>query len=344
MIKKSMRNIPAAAQNELRDRIVLAIEDGMSQADAARTFGVADRSIRRWIANTREHRTEHYVLGTRGRKPGLGAKLTPRQALKIKKAVIGKLPDQLRLPFYLWTRQAVGMLIARELGVGLSLATVGNYLAAWGLTPQRPVRRAYERDDAQIAQWLETDYPKIAAQAKKEKAIIYWADQSGLRSDDVRGRSFALKGQTPEIATTGKRFGLNMISAVSNRGGLAFQIFEGRFDTKRFLGFIARLIKHAKGKKISLIVDRHAVHTSKAIARWVAEHAKQLNLHFLPRYAPELNPDEYLNHDLKLGMSKERPRNVEQMGAVARSHLHKRQKQPQVIRNLFKAKHVRYAA
>jgi transposase len=344
MIKKSMRNTPAAAQSELRDRILLALQSGMSQADAARNFGVADRSIRRWVANVRQHRTEQYVQGPRGRPAGVGAKLTAKQALKVKNAVIGKLPDQLKLPFYLWTRHAVGMLIARHTGVTVSLATVGNYLAAWGLTPQKPVRRAYERDDAQIAQWLETDYPKIAAQAKKEKAIIYWADQSGLRSDDVRGRSFSLKGQTPEIAATGKRFGLNMMSAISNRGQLSFQVFQTRFVSALFIGFAARLIKQAKGQKIVLIVDRHAVHTSKIVERWVATQAKAMAMHFLPRYAPELNPDELLNNDVKWHIGNTRPQNVDELDAQVSSHLHKRQKQPKIVCNYFHGKHVRYAA
>ncbi len=339
-----MRNTPAAAQSELRDRILLAIRSGMQQADAARNFGVADRSIRRWISNIRAHCSEQYVQGVRGRPPTVGAKLDAKQAAKVKKAVIGKLPDQLKLPFYLWTRHAVGMLIERQTGVKVSLATVGNYLAAWGLTPQKPVRRAYERDDAQIAQWLQTDYPQIAAQAKKDKAAIYWADQSGLRSDDVRGRSFALKGQTPEIHATGKRFGLNMMSALSNRGQLVFQIFQKRFVSELFIDFARRLIKQAKGKKVVLIVDRHAVHTSKIVARWVQTKAAVLSMHFLPRYAPELNPDELLNNDVKWHIGNVRPENVAQLDQELSSHLHRRQKQPQVIRNFFQGKHVRYAA
>jgi transposase len=344
MIKKSMRNTPAAAQSELRDRILLALESGMSQADAARNFGVADRSIRRWVVNTRVHHSAQYVQGPRGRPAGVGAKIDAKQALKVKKAVIGKLPDQLKLPFYLWTRQAVGMLIERHTGVKVSLATVGNYLSAWGLTPQKPVRRAYERDDAQIAQWLITDYPKIAAQAKKDKSSIFWADQSGLRSDDVRGRSFSLKGQTPQIAATGKRFGLNMISAISNRGQLSFQVFQTRFVSALFIGFAARLIKQAKGQKIVLIVDRHAVHTSKIVQRWVETQQGALSMHFLPRYAPELNPDELLNNDVKWHIGNARARNVDQLDAKLSSHLHRRQKQPKVIRNFFKGKHVLYAA
>jgi transposase len=344
MTKKSMRDIPAAAQDELRDRVLRAIAGGMTQAQASRAFGIADRSIRRWIAHCKVHDTQSYTPTVRGRRAGEGGKLSPKQAQKIKAIVVGKMPDQIKLPFYLWTRQAVGALIKRQYGVQMTPASVGNYLAAWGLTAQKPVRRAYESDDSQNAHWLDERYPQIEKQAKKDKAAIYWADESGLRSDDVRGRSFSPKGKTPEIRSTGKRFGVNMISALSNKGALAFQVFEGCFSSETFIGFMARLIKHAKGQKIVLIVDGHPVHRARVVSQWLAEHADAIQMHFLPGYAPELNPDELLNHDVKQGMSKARPKNRQEMKAALRSHLHRRQKQPQIVRNFFKAEHVRYAA
>jgi transposase len=344
MTRKSMREIPAVAQDELRDRVLNAIHAGMTQAQASRAFGIPDRTIRRWVAHLRREGTTQYVPAARGRRPGQGGKLSEKQAERIKRLVVGKMPDQLKLPFYLWTREAVGLLIEREYGVELSRATIGNYLKAWGLTPQKPVRRAYERDDVQIAKWLDEQYPQIARRAKRNKALIYWGDESGLRSDDVRGRSYALKGKTPEIRATGKRFGVNMISALSNQGGLAFQVFEGRFVVAVFIGFMERLLKHAKGRKVVLIVDGHPVHKAKAVRRWLDEHAASIEMHLLPGYAPELNPDELLNHDVKLALSKSRPRNRADMKAALRAWLHRRQKQPDVIRNFFNAEHVRYAA
>jgi transposase len=344
MKRKSMREIAAVAQDELRDRVLNAIHGGMTQAQASRAFGIPDRTIRRWVARLKREGTTCYVPAVRGRRPGQVGKLSEKQAERIKRLVVGKMPDQLKLPFYLWTREAVGLLIGREYGVALSRATIGNYLKAWGLTPQKPVRRAYERDDVQIAKWLDEQYPQIARRAKRNKALIYWGDESGLRSDDVRGRSYALKGKTPEIRTTGKRFGVNMISALSNQGGLAFQVFEGRFVVPVFIGFMERLLKHAKGRKVVLIVDGHPVHKAKAVKRWLDEHAANIEMHLLPGYAPELNPDELLNHDVKLALSKSRPRNRADMKAALRAWLHRRQKQPDVIRNFFDAEHVRYAA
>ena len=339
-----MRHIPAEAQDEIRRRAIEALNNGFKQVEVSRLMSVPERTIRRWVAQMRSAGVKSLEPKRRGRRAGEASALGVPQMKRIETMVLGKMPDQLRLPFYLWTREAVGDLIAREYGVSLCPASIGNYLKRWGMSPQKPVRRAYERNDEAIDRWLETDYPAIAAKAKLQRALIYWADECGVRSDDVRGRSFALKGQTPEIRTTGQRFGCNMISALSNRGALAFQVFEGRFVTATFIDFLHRLVKHGKGRKIALIVDGHPVHKAALVKRWIAEQKGAITLYFLPGYAPELNPDELLNHDLKLGLAKRRPRNRAELKSAVRSHLHKRQKQPQVVRNFFKAKHVRYAA
>ena len=339
-----MRHIPAEAQDEIRRRAIEALNNGFKQVEVSRLMSVPERTIRRWVAQMRSAGVKSLEPKRRGRRAGEASALGVRQMKRIETMVLGKMPDQLRLPFYLWTREAVGDLIAREYGVSLCPASIGNYLKRWGMSPQKPVRRAYERNEEAIDRWLETDYPAIAAKAKLQRALIYWADECGVRSDDVRGRSFALKGQTPEIRTTGQRFGCNMISALSNRGALAFQVFEGRFVTATFIDFLHRLVKHGKGRKIALIVDGHPVHKAALVKRWIAEQKGAITLYFLPGYAPELNPDELLNHDLKLGLAKRRPRNRAELKSAVRSHLHRRQKQPQVVRNFFKAKHVRYAA
>ena len=255
-----------------------------------------------------------------------------------------QLPDQLKLPFYLWTRQAVAQLAKRECGVDLSPTTVGRYLKDWGMTAQKPVRRAYERNDEAIAAWLAEQYPLIAKQAKREKAQIYWGDEMGLRSDHVSGKSYAPAGQTPLIRATGQRFGCNRISAITNKGALAFMVFEGKFKAPMFVEFLGRLLKQVQGK-VCLIVDGHPVHKSGIVKAFVQANAQQLRLILLPGYCPELNPDELLNQDVKTNaLGKSRPANKSEMIKAVRSHLHRRQKQPTVIRNLFKEKHVRYAA
>jgi transposase len=344
MAKRTMKTLDAATQAELRQRVMTAVAQGMSQSEAARAFGVGVRSVRRWAAQIKADGPQAIAPKRRGRRTGEAGALTRRQAERIKRLIIGKLPDQLKLPFYLWTREAVRRLIVREYGIRLGLSAVGNYLKAWGLTPQRPVRRAYERDPEAIGRWLKRDYPAIRAAAKRERAVIYWGDESGLRSSDVRGRSYAVRGETPVVAATGQRFGCNMISALSNRGALAFRVFTGRFVSALFVDFLERLLKHAGRRKVYLIVDGHPVHKSKVVSRWAEAHANRLRLIFLPGYAPELNPDELLNHDVKQAIGRTRPRSRAELMSATRAWLHRRQKQPEVIRNFFREEHVRYAA
>jgi len=257
-----------------------------------------------------------------------------------------EIEDQLplKLPFYLWTRAAVASLIAREYGIKVSRVTVGRYLRAWGLSPQKPVRRAYERNDAAIARWLKQEYPMLARQAKREHAAIYWGDEMGLRSDHVTGTSYAPVGHTPVIRATGQRFGCNMISAITNKGALAFMVFQGKFKAPVFAEFMKRLLKQIDGR-IYLIVDGHPVHRSGTATRFAATHSSRLRLIRMPGYCPKLNPDELLNQDVMTnGLGKSRPTNRTELMATVRSHLYRRQKQPQMITNLFREKHVRYAA
>ena len=238
----------------------------------------------------------------------------------------------------------VATLIEREYGMAVSLTTVGRYLRAWGMTPQKPARRAYERNDSAIKRWLVEEYPALAADAKRERATIYWGDEMGLRSDHVTGTSYAPVGQTPVVRATGQRFGCNMISAITNRGALAFMVFQGKFHNPVFIEFMKRLLRQAKGK-LYLIVDGHPVHRSAITRRFVADNPHRLRLIRLPGYCPELNPDELLNQDVKTNaLGKSRPTTKVEMMATVRRHLHRRQKQPRVIRNLFREKHVRYAA
>ena len=270
--------------------------------------------------------------------------MTPERAGRIRAMIVGTMPDQLKLQFSLWTRAAVASLIAREYGIAVSLVTVGRYLRAWGWSPQKPVRRAYERNDAASARWLKQEYPAIARQARRDTAAIYWGDEMGLRSDHVTGTSYAPVGRTPVIRATDQRFGCNMISAITNKGALAFMVFQGKFKAPVFVTFLQRLLKQVVGT-IYLIVDGQPVHKSKKATRFAAPHSSRLRLIRMPGYCPELNPDELLNQDVKTtGLGKSRPTNRTELMAIVRRHLYRRQKQPRVITNLFHEKQVRYAA
>jgi len=344
MVKRTDgRRLDAATQAHVRRTVVQAVRGGMTQTAAAKLFGVSLRAVNQWMAATKQGGLRALPAKPRGRPAGAST-LTPAQATKVRQRIVDTMPDQLKLPFYLWTRAAVAALIARDCDVTVSLTTVGRYLAAWGFSVQKPVRRAYERNDAAIAKWLKRDYPAIARDAKREGATIYWGDEMGLRRDHVTGTSNAPVGQTPVVRATGQRFGCSMISAITNRGQLVFRVFHGTFRAPMFIDFMRRLRQQAGGK-VYLIVDGHPVHRSRVAKDFVAAHPDDIRLIQLPGYCPELNPDDLLNQDVKTNaLGKRRPQNRADMMSAVRRHLHRRQKQPHVIRNLFQERHVRYAA
>lgn len=337
------RTLSPSAQEALRKLAVKAVLDGAKQCDVAQTFGVSAYIVSQWM---KRYRAEGEAsLNARRKGPAKGSRtlLTPKQAAMVRQLIVDKCPEQLKLPFYLWSREAVQELILRKCGVAVSINTAGNYLRAWGFTVQKPVRRAYEQNAAAVQRWLAEEYPALVKRAKAEKAVIYWGDEMGLRSDDQVGRSYGLRGQTPVIPGTGQRFGCNMISAITNLGHLSFQVFEGSFNVKVFLGFLTRLVKQAK-RKIILIVDGHPVHRAKLVHAWREQHQEAIEIIYLPGYSPELNPDEMLNQDVKASaLRQRRPKNVRQLKADVRSYLFSTQKRPEAIRSYFEEQHVQYA-
>ncbi len=342
MTRTDARQLSPAGQEDLRHRVMGAVDGGMSIAEAARTFRVSRQGIYNWIDRIAESGRRGLKSRPRGRPPGIS--LAPHQAATVVRMVLGSCPDQLRLPFALWTREAVALLIARRYGIELSLSTIGRYLRHWGLSPQKPMRRAFEKDPAAVRHWLASEYPEIAARAKAEKAGIWWGDEMGVRSDHQTGTSWGRVGQTPVIPGTGQRFSCNMISALTNRGELAFMVFEGSFNVSVFLRFLRRLVRHAK-RKVFLIVDRLRVHRAQRVLDWMATHAKEIEIFLLPAYSPELNPDEILNQDVKSNaIGRRRAANKPELKANLRGYLRSTQRQPHIVRSFFHESHVRYAA
>jgi transposase len=349
MEKRDARTLAPIAQEELRMRVVEAIRNGMKKAHAAKVFGVCRQSIHTWLAAYQQGGEDKLRARKRGPKPH--PKLSQSQQNHIRRFVIGKCPDQLQLPFALWTREAVRDLILKKYGIGLSKRTVGRYLNAWGFTPQKPARVTpepasgvpYERNPKQVKRWLEEDYPELVRAASAEKALILWGDETGMRSENQAGRSFAPRGKTPTMTGTGKRFGCNILSAISNQGKPQFMVFTEKFTAEVFLRFLNRLVRLIR-RKIILIVDRHPVHQSRKVNEWLRAHENELVLVFLPSYSPELNPDELLNQDLKASaLYRSRPRSRTEMVQNARAHLRRRQHQPSLVRSFFRESHVRYA-
>lgn len=292
------RKLSRSAQDAIRSKAVKAVLEGwMTQTRAAEIFGVTRVTVCQWVNAFRKGGKKALESKSKGRPKG--GKLSDKQEAAIRKSVLGRNPDQLRLPGLLWTRDLVAELIACRFGTGLSRWTVGRYLKKWGLSPQKPAKRALEQNPAQVRYWLRSNYPAIRLQAKSEKARIWWADETGLRSDHPAGTTWAKKGRTPVIRRSGKRFGCNMISAVTNKGEMCFKVFGERFTTKIFLSFLQRLAKQQAGRVTYVIVDRHSVHKAKKVAEWIAQQKGIIRLFFMPAYSPELNPDELVNQDIK---------------------------------------------
>jgi transposase len=345
MAEGDTRSLPAAAQAALRNRAVRAVLDGMTQAEAARVFGVHHNAVNRWIKRYRQGGFQGLAEQHRGRRPGEQAALTETQQQELIALVRESTPDQLGLAGFLWTRDAVAELIGQRYGRWLARTTVGGYLRGWGFSPQRPQRRALEQDPAAVRRWLAETYPAIRAQARREGGVVLWLDEMGVRSDAAAGRSWAPIGQTPVIKRTGKRFRVNMISAISNAGRLRFRLFVGSFNGPVFIDFLGRLARDCGGQKVHLIVDGHPVHHAKLVSAWVGRHADQIELHFLPGYSPELNPVELLNHDVKANAAgRRRPRSASELRDELHGYLRRRQHQPQVLVRFFDHPTTRYAA
>ena len=268
MGKQDARSLPGEAQEDLRRRVVEAVQRGLSQAEAARIFGVARGTVNRWMGLLERAGRRALKARRRGRPPI--SRLALHQAAMTVRYIVGGCPDQLSLPFALWTREAVQALLSRKFDLEVSVWTVGRYLRAWGLTPQKPVRRAYEQNPVAVRRWLEDEYPAIRELARQDQAHIHWLDEMGLRSDHQAGRSYGRRGQTPVVFGTGQRFRCNMISSITNRGRLAFMIFRQRFTARVFLNFLRRLLRLTRKtrRKVFLIADGHPVHKSRSVSRW----------------------------------------------------------------------------
>lgn len=339
-----MRKLASAAQEERRRQVIGLRRNGASYAVIAAQVGLSPTGVFD-ICKRFDAKGETGLLsGKRGRKPDEQRLLTTAQEAEIKRLICRHLPDELGLDFALWSRAAVSVLIQRQYGVRLAVRTTGKYLARWGFTAQKPLRRAYEQQPAAVRDWLRQAYPAIVARARRTRGVIFWGDETGLRADDVRGRSSAPRGKTPVVRPTQRRIGLGLISAVSNRGELRWKVLDGAIKAPVLIDFLQRLIKDAR-RKVFLILDRLPVHRAAVVRDWLARHTAKIEVSYLPSYSPELNPDEGLNADLKQHVTRKAPmRSKQQLKQAAISHMRRLAKSPARVRSYFRQKSVRYAA
>jgi transposase len=332
-------------QEYVRMQAIAEHERGRSCSEIATSFGVTPRAVQKWVKAVAAGGKAVLARRQRGRDLMQGRCLTVEQEARLQVLIRDRCPDQLKLRFALWTRQAVRELIEQECGLQLGLSTVGLYLQRWGYTAQRPQRRAYEQDDRRVQRWLEVEYPKIARQAKREQAEIHWADETRCQNEPSLLRGYAPIGQTPTLALAANRkLSINLVSSITNRGTLRFMLYEGTMDSTRFITFLQRLLRDTP-RKVYLIVDNLRVHHSLRVDQWVAKRPDRIALFHLPAYSPELNPDEYLNHSLKRSVHRRRmPRNQGELTDNARAFLTKLQRAPARVKAFFRHEKVRYAS
>jgi transposase len=345
MEKIDARKLSTDAQQELRYQVIRLRKQGRTHKEISAITGICRSTCSTWWNLYKNKGKKALKIQKRGRPSGSCRKLVREQEKEIQKAICDKCPDQLKLPFALWTRIAVQELIRQRWGREIPIRTIGDYLKRWNFSPQKPLKRAYEQNPKAVTKWLDEEYPVIKQKAKREDAEIHWGDETGLCNDSYHGRGYAPRGKTPVISLSAKKCKrVNLISTVTNQGKIRFMIYKDRMNADTFIKFMKRLIKDAD-RKIFLILDNLRVHHSYKARDWLQEHTDQIEVFFLPSYSPELNPDEYLNCDLKAGVHSGPPaRTREQLSNKALSHLRKLQKMPKRVMKYFKHPKISYAA
>ena len=338
------RTLNQQTQYELRKQVVRLREKGLSNQAISEIVGLSKSHVSTIGKKYERGGLDAIKPGLRGRRHGAQRELTAEQEVGIQKLLVDKTPDQLKLSFALWTREAVRLAIKQIYGQDLPLRTISDYLKRWGFTPQKPTKRAYEQNPKLVAQWHETVYPEIQALAKQEKAEIHWGDETGIQNDAYNARGFAPKGKTPVVRINATKSRVNMISSITNRGKVRFMLYKENMTSQVLIRFMSRLVKGAD-RKVFLILDNLRVHHSKLVKAWLEEHEEEIAVFYLPSYSPELNPDKYLNGDLKHCIRSGLPaRTVKALTKKTRSFMRKLQNRPKHVSNYFKHPKIAYAA
>lgn len=333
------RKLDHATLEVLRWRAVEQVEGGEHPEQVARALGLHRKTVYGWLAKYREGGKD----ALRARPvPGRPPKLSGAQLSRLYTLIVGADPRQLSFEFALWTREMIREVIRREFGVALSVVSVGRLLGKLGLSPQRPLYRAYQQNPEAVQAWKRETFPALRAQAAAEGATIYFADEAGIRSDHHAGRTWAPVGRTPVVSATGARWSVNMISAISAKGALRFAVYEENTNAEVFIDFCTRLLHDTDGP-VYLVVDGHPAHRATATKQFVASTDGRLRLVFLPGYSPELNPDEWVWRNVKTAR-------VKRQGVISQADLKTKvigalrrlQKLPHLVRGFFADPHLHY--
>lgn len=344
------RKLTLEQKEFLRKRAVLMVfKDKKKQTEVANILRISKKSIYLWCKSYKDYGIVSLDNKKHGRPKSTITKLKPYQCANIVRIITDNTPNQLKLPFMLWDRKSVQLLIKDKFNIDLSVWTVGRYLKKWGFTPQRPLAKSFEKDPKKVTKFLQEEFPAIKEKAKQENGEIHFLDEMGLKNNIhhyIRG--YSKKGQTPIIAKSGKRLSINMISTIANNGKMRFMTYKGSMDRDKFITFLKQLIKanqeYGNKKKIFLIADNLKVHKAYKVQDFIKRNKDKIEIFYLPPYSPELNPDELLNQDVKSNALKYKiVKTEDHLKNYLKSYLFKIQKTPQKIKNFFKKECVRYA-
>jgi transposase len=295
MQTRDARSLDHRTLEEMRRLAVKRVLHGEPQAQVARSLEVHPHSVWRWIEAFRKRGQE--ALASR-KSTGRPPKLTPAQHRRLMKIIIGKNPQQMNFGPELWTVRLVTELIEKLFGVVMHSVTVIRLLHGLGLTPQKPVKRAFRRDDDECRRWAREVFPSIVRESRKRQSTLLFADETGVHEDGPIGQTWGERGKTPVVRVVGTRRRTNVISAISPRGRLWFRCYGGTLTAPRFLEFLKALL-HDLRKPVDLIIDSHPSHVAKMVLKWAEENRHRIRIHFMPGYAPDLNPDEHVWTHLK---------------------------------------------
>jgi len=322
----------------MRQQAVKAVRSGQTAESVSKAMGVNIRTVFRWLAS----------FSTGGQRallakpiPGRPRKLTAEEMAWIAKTVKDNTPQQFQFDFGLWTLNIIRGLIKHHLKKDFSISSVHRIMKTLGFSAQKPLYQAWQQDATLVRTWETETFPAIRAQAKQEGAMIYFADESGLRSDYHKGTTWSPQGQTPVVHKTGRRFGVNMISAFSPRGDFRFMLHEGNVNANVFLTFLQRLMVGAT-RPVFVVVDGHSIHKAAIITNYVKQSKGMLKIFYLPPYSPHLNPDETVWAHVKRDVSRRLVEDKEHMKKLALSVLRRIQKLPELVKSFFRQPECQY--
>lgn len=335
------RTLDHTTLEHLRKLAVSRVVEGEERPSAVMdSLGFCRTSIYRWL---REHAQGGLAALAQRVAEGPEPKLGEKQRVRVRRWILGKDPRQYGFDFGLWTRKIVQNLIQDRMKIALGVTAVGRLLASLDITPQKPLRRAYERDPEAVRKWTELIYPGLKARAHREKAAIFFSDEAGFQSDPPLGKTYGLKGHTPVVRTSGQRQSINVISAINARGAFWAMTYDGKLNAESFVLFLKNFMK-GRQSRVFLVVDGHPAHRAKCAQKFIAGLKGRLELHFLPPYAPDLNPDEFVWHYMKKnGVAKKPLKKNESLRRRVEADLRAIHADSQMVRSFFDAASVAYA-